>query len=1320
MDIAEGSELERLGVVVIGEGIEETKAQLLSLGEAGEASAAKAGRSASAGATAFAQSFSEGARTAQAAMRTTADAHQEVLARHAATANRLAQESAAAAQRFSQSALSQLQGAAQATGPIGAEAARDYAAGLKQEFATVQAGIREAVARGLLTTQEARKAGLDAARAYNTAILGAIDRGQAAGAFNGPQGTQAYTALAGTLKNVEEQSTRTGVSMNTLRAGFTSLLSSALQTAPGVAQLSSSIGAMALGTGVTVGVLAAIAAITAGYNALTAETRKAREERDRDIESLDRWYQRQQDGDTGAFERQIAAKIAQMKEFRATLDDLTNRRPTANLGEFASVLTQTLLSTATSFNPATIGDEFERRWNDVVARQKAAITKGAAEVAAAGRAAYEASIRESYDAAAKQGGDLASLIGARRATSAQGSDAATLLDKERAALAELQRAYGTLTDAKARAFNLDLQSRALAGITQLEDAYRNASLARLKDIQAEQSASSDAANAYIAANQRVLDSIAKQADAIRDGAAANADSLRQAEQAAALARTEGTAREYLTNQFKAENAAIEANRSLTGIALRERLETIEAIRRQANETTRLTELQRQIGEATGRAAQNTKAAQDALRAGADLYERSNAEAAKLSNTLERDLVRSIAHVATTGTQSFRAFADAVEQGAVRMTSALEQSIARQKELLDQANKKNLDADAQVIKQRIAGLEAMQRVTEGLSAGIAGGFAGYGIGQFIGANGGSAGGGFVAGAATGALAGSAFGPLGAAVGGLAGAAGGLLGAASAHKEAVQQFREAIKAWQDSSQKFILASQGSTVGAQIIDIRAQGEALKKNADLLAAALHLAGSGGLGSPTADALAGPYKDQAAALKAAIDAAIKRVEKDFFGSITEQLNALNGPAGEYANKLAAIDQAYAQNVANVNALAETLHYTAEQSAAAQAQVKALADAQRAAAEAAYKEQQRRQQEDFSIRGLGASGASTRAIENAQFDIGQRREIADLQAQNAPKELLDQVLALQDAERKRRDADFAAIQQQAQEDYRVRQLAAEGHSAEAAALRLQLDQEREYQAAVKAGLDDATLAALALAQAAESASAAAKQAQEAQRALDDLQVRALTAQGDTGAADQLRFQLQQQREIEDAITAGRSQEYLDRLKEVQRLEADARAQGQQTANNTVTARQTGATEAVSYAARNLSEITGNRMADYLASILIVERQQLDIMRGHTGTPGGVPFFAQPLGYNENRGVQPASVAGIDVNALAQAIASRGAAPRTASPDTTPIRVLLEHRVIAGTGRLDLSKIDEDIDELAEKLEAALIRRANLQRLADGSPLLSGA
>lgn len=125
---------------------------------------------------------------------------------------------------------------------------------------------------------------------------------------------------------------------------------------------------------------------------------------------------------------------------------------------------------------------------------------------------------------------------------------------------------------------------------------------------------------------------------------------------------------------------------------------------------------------------------------------------------------------------------------------------------------------------------------------------------------------------------------------------------------------------------------------------------------------------------------------------------------------------------------------------------------------------------------------------LAETIAAIQALQGKGKNLAQNVEIDNLLAQ----------LKALDAEYKTQAADLAVqqalIQKQAQEDYRVRELAAEGHTAEADALALAEKQEREYAAAVKSTSDQTTLAALKAAQAAEAQAALAAATQKAAEA----------------------------------------------------------------------------------------------------------------------------------------------------------------------------------------------------------------------------------
>lgn len=128
------------------------------------------------------------------------------------------------------------------------------------------------------------------------------------------------------------------------------------------------------------------------------------------------------------------------------------------------------------------------------------------------------------------------------------------------------------------------------------------------------------------------------------------------------------------------------------------------------------------------------------------------------------------------------------------------------------------------------------------------------------------------------------------------------------------------------------------------------------------------------------------------------------------------------------------------------------------------------------------------------------------------------------------------------------------EDLKSRILRASGLVAEADALELTIKQQREWEQAVRDHKDAAYMATLADTQRAEAERAVAERLLESKRALEDLNARRAIALGqDQDTADNIAFAIQQQREYEDALRAGRDATYLATLAETQKAEATARS-----------------------------------------------------------------------------------------------------------------------------------------------------------------------
>jgi hypothetical protein len=175
---------------------------------------------------------------------------------------------------------------------------------LKQQAQAIEdAAYEEFAAKQRLIAQSAkeaaaRKANMTAAEREAAAIQHSADMTRAA-ARAGILGSKAVKETAEAVETVARSSGRAGVGLNTLRASMTAMLASSLQTAPGVAQVSSALGTMALGTPVIIGILAGTAAIVTGWRMMTKEAREYKKVTDEAVESIKELLKKQREGVTG-------------------------------------------------------------------------------------------------------------------------------------------------------------------------------------------------------------------------------------------------------------------------------------------------------------------------------------------------------------------------------------------------------------------------------------------------------------------------------------------------------------------------------------------------------------------------------------------------------------------------------------------------------------------------------------------------------------------------------------------------------------------------------------------------------------------------------------------------------------------------------------------------------------------------------------------------------------------------------------------------------------------------------------------------------------
>jgi hypothetical protein len=294
------------------------------------------------------------------------------------------------------------------------------------------------------------------------------------------------------------------------------------------------------------------------------------------------------------------------------------------------------------------------------------------------------------------------------------------------------------------------------------------------------------------------------------------------------------------------------------------------------------------------------------------------------------------------------------------------------------------------------------------------------------------------------------------------------------------------------------------------------------------------GIGQHSGSAVAGALGGAAAGAAAGAGAGPVGIAVGALGGFIGGIFGAGAAAKEAAKQMAALQKSLDESIASIKA-----DLAGDALGAAIAQVHAQFDALR------------KQNEDARA---GGSAGSANVLARTQVE----RQLNDLEAQKIAQ--LQQEAALKKA-------------QQA-EDLRVEILRNNGDADAADAMALQLTRERQLAELRKEGVDEALLAELAASQAvadarakadaaaieaanqikaaAEAAAAAAEKAAQQQQALEDLNVELLRAKGQGGAADDLAFQLEQQRRLEDA-QKNQSADYVAKLQELQQLQRDQRA-----------------------------------------------------------------------------------------------------------------------------------------------------------------------
>jgi hypothetical protein len=188
--------------------------------------------------------------------------------------------------------------------------------------------------------------------------IGVLDQVQRATAQAAQDVTQHVVAEAAALRALKvetglataaqvEMGAATGLTkggLNSLRASVQSFAASMLGAAPGVAQFTGALGTMAIGSGLMIGVLAALAAASFAWDKLTESVRKSKEEHEKALKVLADVRRERDEGPAGAVGAALPAGHQDLQKDLDTIArlqaSLANLRASANQGAVVAVRQQ--------------------------------------------------------------------------------------------------------------------------------------------------------------------------------------------------------------------------------------------------------------------------------------------------------------------------------------------------------------------------------------------------------------------------------------------------------------------------------------------------------------------------------------------------------------------------------------------------------------------------------------------------------------------------------------------------------------------------------------------------------------------------------------------------------------------------------------------------------------------------------------------------------------------------------------------------------------------------------------------------------------------
>lgn len=343
------------------------------------------------------------------------------------------------------------------------------------------------------------------------------------------QATVATAAVGDATKSTE-------AAFNRIRGSLTGLLAPILGTVGGFNALTSTIGSLALGNVVTVGLLAGVAAIGVAYTALTEKTRKLREEQDKAIDALKR-LRDEQKGIIGAETlTQIDTATSRLKELEAKLKDLRAQQNTQSVGSRGGIRTT---GASTSDNR-----DLKKQIDDV-----------AADIEAGRNRINELRLQEVHDAEAAKTAERVALL---KGNAAIASDRKAAIDKLAFDVALLKKLNA---DAAKGADNASDRAQVVQEIKAYTDALNPSKTkeeaAARKALAAALREEKDAEEALIAAGER-------DRDRAKEFAKVGVDAVAALDKRIAAAKTLGDAETKRFTNAQAEVDALAFQVSLIG------------------------------------------------------------------------------------------------------------------------------------------------------------------------------------------------------------------------------------------------------------------------------------------------------------------------------------------------------------------------------------------------------------------------------------------------------------------------------------------------------------------------------------------------------------------------------------------------------------------------------------------------------------------------------------------------------------------------------------------------------------------------------------